>query len=617
MTKVLTPEDLVALREEIAQRRVEGKTCVTVCDGPGCHASGSQEVGAAFREAIQRRVLSNDVELRLTGCLGLCECGPLVLIRPEGVFYEKVSPSDVDDILSSLVDGGEPVERLLHVDSESGERTRVQEDIPFYRHQKRRLLELNERVRPEEIEDYIAIGGYDSLAKALTQMTPEEAIDEVTRAQLRGRGGAGFPTGLKWGLCRKAEGDGKYIICNADEGDPGAYMDRALLEGNPHAVIEGMIIGAYAMGAQRGIVYIRAEYPLAVKNAKRAVEQAEEYGFLGPNILGSAFSLELSIATGAGAFVCGEETALIASLEDHSGTPRPRPPFPAQQGVSGRPTNINNVETWANVPLIIGRGADWYASLGTEKSKGTKILSLVGEVRYTGLVEVPMGMPLRELVFDIGGGPLPGRTIKAVQTGGPSGGCIPARLFDLPADYESLAEAGSIMGSGGVIVMDDKTCIVDVARYFFTFLKDESCGKCVPCREGIPRLLDTLTDICEGRGKESDLGLLQELGTMIKSASLCGLGQTAPNPLLSSLRYFRDEYEAHIRDHRCPAAVCRALIHYEIDPDQCTGCGLCKKQCPADAISGEQKKPHQIDLAQCVKCGLCYEECPSSAVVKA
>ena len=560
MTKIQTANDLAPLRDEIVRRKGQIAHYVTVCDGPGCHAAGSRELGTALTEAVERRQLGDQLRVQLVGCLGFCEAGPIVLVQPEGIFYQRVSPSDADDILWSIVDTGEPVARLLHVAPQTGQRIPLLRDIPFYKHQQRRLIERTAAVRPEAIEDYIAVGGYGAMAKALTRMSPEEVIEEVTQAQLRGRGGAGFPTGLKWGFCRQSPGDEKYIICNADEGDPGAYMDRAVLEGNPHSVIEGMAIGAYAIGATRGVIYVRAEYPIAVRNAKCAVEQARQYGLLGQHILGSAFSLDLAIATGAGAFVCGEETALIASLDDQSGTPRPRPPFPAQQGVRGKPTNINNVETWANVPLIIERGADWFASVGTEKSKGTKVFSLVGKVRNTGLVEVAMGMTLRELVFDIGGGALPGRKIKGVQTGGPSGGCIPASQLDLPVDYESLTQAGSIMGSGGLIVIDDKTCIVDIAKYFLTFLLEESCGKCVPCREGIPRMLEILTAISEGRGKEGDLELLEQLGMMVKNASLCGLGQTAANPVLSSLRYFREEYEAHIKYKRCPAAVCRKLI---------------------------------------------------------
>ncbi len=616
MTKLVTGPDLTALRARLLGSRDAGKACVVVCDGPGCNAAGSQEVGAALQDTVDRDGLSDKVEVRLTGCLGLCESSPVVLVQPEGIFYQRVEPSDADEILSNLLEDRGPVERLLYVDPLTKCPTPLQKDLPFYRHQTRRLLADHAAVRPGTIEDYIAHGGYAALAKVLSEMTPEKVIHEVTQSQLRGRGGAGFPTGVKWLLCRRSSGNGKAIICNADEGDPGAFMDRALLEGNPHSIIEGMLIGGYAIGATEGVIYVRAEYPIAVRRAREAVAQARASGLLGEDILGSGLDFDLSVVTGAGAFVCGEETALIASLEDRSGTPRPRPPFPAQQGLWGRPTNINNVETWANVRLVIGRGAEWYASVGTEQSKGTKIFSLVGEVRNTGLVEVPMGMTLRELVFDIGGGPLPGRKVKAIQTGGPSGGCIPLRLLDLPVDYESLAQAGSIMGSGGLIVMDDQTCMVDVARYFLAFLQEESCGKCVPCREGIPRMLAILTGICEGRGGDGDLEFLERLGNMVKRASLCGLGQTAPNPLLSSLRYFRDEYEAHIREHRCPAGVCRAMIRYEIAPETCEGCGLCKKACPQGAITGEREAPHQIDADKCIRCGVCLEECPQGAIVK-
>jgi len=616
LSKLLEKGDLTALRKRIGDRRCPPKPCVVVCDGPGCSVAGSQEVGAAFREAIDRGGSADKLDVRLTGCLGLCEGAPVVLILPDGIFYEHVGPSDVEEIVSHVVQGKGAVQRLLHVDPATEQRVERLKDIPFYRRQERRLLAHNADIEPGSIEDYIAVDGYSALASVLGRMTPEEVIEEITKAQIRGRGGAGFPAGIKWGFCRQEPGDGKVVICNADEGDPGAFMDRALLEGTPHAVIEGMIIGGYAIGASRGIIYCRAEYPIAVRNATRAIEQAERYGLLGQSIFGSGYDFELTVRTGAGAFVCGEETALIASLEDRMGAPRPRPPFPSESGLWGRPTNINNVETWANVPMAIRRGADWYASIGTEKSKGTKVFSLVGQVRHTGLVEVPMGISLGELVHDIGGGPLPGRSIKAVQIGGPSGGCIPASLFDLPVDYESLTGAGAIMGSGGLIVMDDATCMVDVAKYFLSFLTEESCGKCVPCREGIPRMLGILTDITEGRGKQSDLELLSELGRMTQRASLCGLGQTAPNPLLSSLRYFRDEYEAHIRDHRCPAGVCRALIRYEIDPETCKGCGACKKECPQGAISGERKAPHQIDPAKCVRCGLCMEVCPQGAVMK-
>ncbi len=560
MNKLAEKPDLTALQKRLGDPRRHRKPCVVVCDGPGCNASGSRDIYAALSEAVDRAGLSDRLDARLSGCLGLCEAGPVVLVLPDGIFYQHVSPGDVPDIVTHAVEGKGPVERLLYVEPADGERIAPQKDVPFYRLQERRLLANNAYVRPDSIDDYIAADGYSAAAKALTTMTPEAVIEEVTQAQIRGRGGAGFPTGIKWGLCRKSPGDEKTIICNADEGDPGAYMDRALLEGTPHSVIEGMIIGGYAIGASHGIIYCRAEYPIAVRNATHAIAQAKEYGLLGTNIFGSGFDFELTVKTGAGAFVCGEETALIASLEDQMGTPRPRPPFPAQAGLWGKPTNINNVETWANVTLALRHGAEWYASVGTEKSKGTKVFSLVGRVRNTGLVEVPMGISLRELIFDIGGGPLPGRKIKAVQIGGPSGGCIPAHLFDLPVDYESLTQAGAIMGSGGLIVMDNRTCMVDVAKYFLSFLAEESCGKCVPCREGIPRMLEILTRIAEGNGRAGDLDLLEQLALVTKNMSLCGLGQTAGNPVLSSLRYFRDEFEEHIAHKRCPAAVGKKII---------------------------------------------------------
>jgi len=522
-------------------------------------AWGSQQVAAAFRNAIRAEGACDRIAVRMTGCHGFCERGPIVVVHPKRTFYQNVQPADAGEILTATLEG-RVVDRLLHVDHLTGRRVEHQDAVAFYRRQTRRVLAGNGELDPRSIEDYIATGGYAALARATHELTPGEVIETVKRSALRGRGGAGFPTGMKWELCRSSPGEEKFVICNADEGDPGAYMDRSVLEGNPHSVIEGMLIGGYAMGANRGVIYCRAEYPLAVSNARRAIEQAREYGLVGPDILGAGLDLELVVKTGAGAFVCGEETALIASLEDLPGEPRPRPPFPAQKGLWAKPTNINNVETWANVPLIIGRGAGWYASVGTERSAGTKIFSLVGKVRNTGLVEVPMGISLRELVFDIGGGPLPGRRIKAVQTGGPSGGCIPAHLLDVPVDYESLAEAGSIMGSGGLIVMDDKTCMVDVAKYFLEFLREESCGKCVPCREGIPRMLEVLTRISEGEGRPGDVELLEQLGGVVKKASLCGLGQTAANPVLSSIRYFRDEYEAHIQRKCCPAAVCRKVI---------------------------------------------------------
>ena len=559
MKKQLTLKTFSELRDSLKQNGSVNRKCIAVCDGPGCHAGGSRDIYDAFEELIKNGNLSEKIEVRLTGCLGLCQCGPVVMILPDNIFYNSVSAADTREILDHIVNEKPPIERLLYKDPGSEKTASNITDIPFYKHQERRLLSNNKYIRPECIYDYINCNGYSALARAL-ESSPEEVIETVKASGLRGRGGAGFPTGLKWEFCRKSPGNKKYLICNADEGDPGAYMDRAVLEGNPHSVLEGMLIGGFAMGAAEGIIYCRAEYPIAVRNAVHAIEQAKAMGLIGHNILGTGFDFDITVKTGAGAFVCGEETALIASLEDLPGEPRPKPPFPAQSGLWEKPTNINNVETWANIPIIVKEGSEWYRALGAEKCPGTKIFSLVGKVRNAGLVEVPIGISLSELIFDIGGGPLPGRKIKAVQIGGPSGGCIPAHLLDLPVDYESLNDAGAIMGSGGVIVMDDRTCMVDVSKYFLEFLKEESCGKCVPCREGIPRMLEILNRITRGEGREGDIELLEKIGTTVKKASLCGLGQTAANPLLSSIRYFRDEYEAHIKQKRCPAAVCRKII---------------------------------------------------------
>ena len=557
MGKPLILNTLSAFRDRLQPAAETSSKCIVVCDGPGCHASGSRDLAEAFKEILHKDNLLQHIDLRLTGCLGLCQCGPVVLILPDTLFYASVTAEDAREIVDQILQDKPPIERLLYKDTDSDPGRSVLMDIPFYKHQERRLLANNAHIRPESIDDYIRCGGYSALAKILESTSPAEVIEMVKASGLRGRGGAGFPTGLKWEFCRKTPGREKYLICNADEGDPGAYMDRAVLEGNPHSVLEGMLIGGYAMGATESIIYCRAEYPIAVQNAKHALSQARALGLIGKNILGTGFDCEICLKTGAGAFVCGEETALIASLEDLPGEPRPKPPFPAQSGLWGKPTNINNVETLANIPLIIANGPEWYSSVGAKKCPGTKIFSLVGKVRNAGLVEVPIGISLRELVFDIGGGPLPGREIKAVQIGGPSGGCIPAHLLDLPVDYESLSEAGAIMGSGGVIVMDDRTCMVDVSKYFLEFLKEESCGKCVPCREGIPRMLEILTRITHEEGQEGDIELLIEIGKTVKNASLCGLGQTAANPLLSSIRYFREEYEAHIKEKKCPAGVCR------------------------------------------------------------
>ncbi|MCR4404084.1 MAG: NADH-quinone oxidoreductase subunit NuoF [Candidatus Acetothermia bacterium] len=552
--------DLEKLRIQLLKQTPSSRPCITISSGTCGRARGSEKVGQAFREALRKHGLDGKVTIRVSGCHGFCQAEPHVLVHPEGIFYQRLRPEDAEEIVVQTLLHGRIIDRLLYVDPATGKKSVYEGEIPFYKRQQRNLLASNALLDPTSIDDYIAIGGYTALAKALTTMRPEEVIEEIKRSGLRGRGGAGFPTGIKWELCRRSPGDQKYVICNADEGDPGAYMDRSLLEGNPHSVIEGMIIGAYAIGASYGFIYVRAEYPLAVKHVGIALEQAREYGLLGEDILASGFDFDLKVVRGAGAFVCGEETALMASIEGRKGEPRQRPPFPVQKGLWGKPTNINNVETWANVPLIINRGAEWYASIGTERSKGTKIFSLVGKINNTGLVEVPMGITLKEIIYDIGGGIPKGKKFKAVQTGGPSGGCIPAELLDLPVDYEKLAEAGSMMGSGGMVVMDEDTCMVDVARYFLDFLRDESCGKCLSCREGTQRMFEILTAITEGRGKEGDLELLEELALVVKETSMCGLGQTAPNPVLSTLRHFRDEYEAHIKYKRCPAAVCKELI---------------------------------------------------------
>ena len=583
---------------------------MTVCGGTGCQAYGCQKVVKAFQEEIKRLGLGDSVGVRTTGCHGFCERGPLVVIQPEGIFYQRVSVEDVPEIINETVVNKKIVERLLYKDPQTGQKIIHEHDVPFYSKQKRIIFGNNGLIDPTDIRDYIAVDGYQALSKVLFEMTAEEVIEEIKKSGLRGRGGAGFLTGLKWEICRRVSSPVKYLICNADEGDPGAYMDRSLLEGNPHSVIEGMVIGAYAIGATEGFIYVRLEYPLAVKNITLAIEQAREFGFLGDSILGSEFSFDLHVFKGAGAFVSGEETSLMASIEGRRAFPRQKPPFPAQKGLWGRPTNINNVETWANVPLIIKKGADWYSQIGTRTSKGTKIFSLVGKINNTGLVEVPMGITLREIIYDIGGGIKDNKKFKAVQTGGPSGGCIPAEMLDLPIDFDTLTKAGSMMGSGGMIVMDEDTCMVDVARYFLQFTQEESCGKCVPCRLGTRQLYEILTRITKGEGEEEDLKRLEDLAKTIKAGSLCGLGQTAPNPVLTTLKYFRHEYEAHIKRKECPALSCKDLIIYYIEPDKCVGCLLCLKNCPVGAISGERKKVHVINQDLCVKCGACYEVCP-------
>lgn len=587
---------------------------VLVCTGTGCVASGSRKVLAKFEEEIKKHKLSDEVKVVETGCQGFCEHGPLVVVYPEGTFYVRVKPNDVAEIVEEHLLKGRVVERLLYKGT-GLDSIPTYEEIPFYEKQRRLILKNCGHINPDSLEEYIAADGYEALAKVVLNYTPEEVVEEMKKSGLRGRGGGGFSTGLKWQFCQKSPGDKKYIICNADEGDPGAFMDRSLLEGDPHAVLEGMAIGAYAIGADEGYIYCRAEYPLAIKRLKKAIAQAEEQGLLGDHILGTDFSCRIQIKEGAGAFVCGEETALMASIEGKRGMPRPKPPFPAQRGLWGKPSNINNVETYANVPYIMRVGADKYAELGTDRSKGTKIFALTGKINNTGLAEVPMGITIREIIYDIGGGITDGKKFKAVQIGGPSGGCLPPHLLDTPVDYDSLIAAGAMMGSGGLVVMDESTCMVDVAKFFLQFTQAESCGKCTPCREGTKRMLEILTDITEGRGKEGDIEKLETLAEAIHNGALCALGQTAPNPVLSTLRYFRDEYEAHIKEKRCPAGACQALIGYAIT-DSCKGCGLCKKQCPVGAISGEIKGQHTIDTDKCIKCGLCMEKCPFDAITK-
>lgn len=612
--KIKSSEELKALQEQLKTQVDPNKPCIAVCAGTGCLAYGTQKLIDAFKTEISNRNLADKVMIRTTGCHGFCEKGPMVVIQPKHIFYQRISVDDAAEIIEKTIINDQIIDRLLYKDPVTKQKIVYEQDVPFYKKQMRLLLGMNGQIDPTRIEDYIALGGYTALAKVISSMKPQEVIEEVKHANLRGRGGGGFPAGWKWDATRKAKGYPKYVICNADEGDPGAYMDRSVLEGNPHLVLEGMIIGAYAIGSSHGYVYVRNEYPLAVKHITLAIEQARAYGLLGQNIMGTDFNFDVLINRGGGAFVCGESSALFASIEGRSGEPRAKYVHATDKGLYDKPTNLNNVETWANVPMIINRGAEWYRSIGTENSKGTKIFSLVGKIHNTGLVEVPMGITLREIIFEIGGGIPKGRKFKAVQTGGPSGGCIPEQYLDTPVDFDELTKLGSMMGSGGMIVMDERNCMVDVARYFLKFLEEESCGKCTPCREGILQMRRILDRITEGNGKEEDIQTLEWMGEALKDGSLCALGGSAPNPVLTTIKYFRHEYEAHIHQKKCPAGVCKSLITYTIDPETCTGCRTCARICPVEAISGEKKKVHTLDASKCIRCGACYDSCKFEAI---
>ncbi|MBA7504530.1 Ion-translocating oxidoreductase complex subunit B [subsurface metagenome] len=617
MPKLNSPAELEELRQETLAKRDPNKPCITLCSGTGCHAYGSEKVNAAFAEEIKKQGLEGEIDIRRTGCHGFCERGTLVVIYPKEICYTNVQPEDAAEVVQSVKES-KVVDRLLYTDPVTGEKITYELEIPFYANQQRTIFGPNRRIDPQNIEDYLALGGYRALAKALTQMTPEAVLEEVKRSNLRGRGGGGFSTGRKWEATRDAPGEPKYVIVNCDEGDPGAYMNRALMEGNPHSVLEGLAIGAYAIGSHEGFIYVRAEYPLAVENVGIAIRQAEEYGLLGENIFGSGFDFKVKVHRGAGAFVSGESSALMTAIEGKVGEPRPKYIHTSEKGIWDGPSCLNNVETWANVPLIINNGAAWFDSIGSERNTGTKIFSLVGKVNNTGLVEVPLGTSLRHIIYNIGGGIPGGKKFKVVQTGGPSGGCIPEQFLDSPIDFDELTKLGSMMGSGGMIVMDEDTCMVDTARYFLDFLSDESCGKCTPCREGIRQMLGILTDICEGRSKEGDIELLEELAEVVKDTSLCALGGTAPNPILTTLRYFRDEYKAHIEQKKCPAFVCKELTSYYIDPAKCEACMICLRNCPTGAIDGGKGKIHVVDQSKCTKCGTCFDICPDrfNAVVR-
>ena len=610
MARINSSAELEEQRGSILAARDPQKPCVSICAGAGCVASGANEVIAAFTEELKKQGLEAAVDSKGTGCPGFCERGPVVVIYPQEICYLQVAPEDVPEIVTETIKGKKVIERLVYQDKTTGEKATLESEIPFYKNQERIILSDNIKIDPQSIDDYLALGGYSAYSKALFQLSPEQVIAEIKKSNLRGRGGAGFPAGSKWEGSRNAPGEEKYVIVNADEGDPGAFMDRALLEGNPHAVLEGLAIGAYAIGAEQGFVYVRQEYPLAVQNINLAIKQAQERGFLGKNIMGSGFDFTVKVHQGAGAFVCGESTALMTALEGRAGEPRPKYIRSNVKGLWQKPSVLNNVETWANVPQIINKGAEWFNQYGTETSKGTKIFSLVGKINNTGLVEVAMGMSLKDIIYKIGGGIPNGKEFKAVQTGGPSGGCIPKEMLDLKVGFDELIQAGSMMGSGGMIVMDEDSCMVDIAKYFLEFLTDESCGKCVPCREGIRQMIIILDRITKGNGQEGDIALLEELAETAQEASLCALGKSAPNPLLSTIKYFRAEYEAHIKEKRCPALSCKELIAYHIVPEKCMACMTCAKKCPADAISGGKDMIHIIDQSKCTKCGTCYEVCP-------
>jgi len=613
-TRLADPRALGHRRGAAVAARATHDKVIAVCGGTGCRAQGAMKVFAALAAEMDAHGTDATVAMRATGCHGFCERGPLVLLLPEGVLYQHVKVEDAAEIFEKTLLGGEVLERLLCEDPATGLRHRTEQEMPFYHHQQRVVLSDTGQLDPTSIDDYIALGGYSALVRAL-EMGPEAVLEEVKRSGLRGRGGAGFPAGRKWEACRHAQGDLRYVVCNADEGDPGAFMDRSILEGNPHCVLEGMTIGALAMGAREGYVYVRQEYPLAVEHLSAAIERSRELGLLGDGILGSELTFDVRVSRGGGAFVCGEASAMMASLEGRRGVPHRRLIHLSEHGLWGRPTNVNNVETWANVPHILLRGADWFRSIGTEGSTGTKIFSLVGMVNNTGLVEVPMGMTLRQIIFDTGGGIPGGKAFKAVQTGGPSGGCLPADKLDLPVDFDTLVAEGSMMGSGGMIVMDEETCMVDVAKYFLRFLASESCGNCTSCRDGLTILHDLLGDITEGRGTRETIALVEQVADTVEATSLCALGTSAVNPVLSTLRYFRDEYLAHVDDKRCPAGVCKALISFSIDAELCNGCMLCARRCPQDAVAGERKQPHTIDQELCIKCGICKDVCKRDAVL--